>query len=139
MTKPLVYNYETAEEKIKAQADEIIRLKEENTNLRIRCKLAEAKGPEWENGRPCWIPVSMRLPETEPHTYCWFSGETILSESDPVLVYHEDRTYSSRISIATMVNEPGEPLVWNEVETGDVIDDVLAWMRLPEKYEEGSE
>ena len=59
MSKPLVFNYrdydnlrdkcndmavEIAEltDKVKAQAEEVIRLKEENTNLRIRCRILEA-------------------------------------------------------------------------------------------------
>ena len=49
MTKPLVYNYRRAEdriaeltEKVKHQAEEVNRLKEENTNLRIRCRILEA-------------------------------------------------------------------------------------------------
>ena len=42
MSKPLVYNYATAEAKIQKQAEEIIRLKEENTNLRIKCRILEA-------------------------------------------------------------------------------------------------
>jgi len=44
MNKPLVFNYATHEDaivKIQSQADEIVRLKEENTNLKIRCRIAE--------------------------------------------------------------------------------------------------
>ena len=49
MTKPLVYNYRRAEdriaeltEKVKHQAEEVNRLKEENTNLKIKCRILEA-------------------------------------------------------------------------------------------------
>lgn len=59
MTKPLVFNYreydtlrdkcddmavEIAEltDKVRKQADEIIRVKEENTNLKIKCRILEA-------------------------------------------------------------------------------------------------
>ena len=41
-SKPWVYNYKTAEEKINKQAEEIMLLKDENTNLRIRCRILEA-------------------------------------------------------------------------------------------------
>ena len=68
MTKPLVFNYghyeslrdkcndmavEIAEltEKVKKQADEVIRLKADNTNLRIKCRILETDLEELRNGK----------------------------------------------------------------------------------------
>lgn len=49
MTKPLVYNYKTAEDriakleaKVRSQANKVNKLLEENTNLRIKCRILEA-------------------------------------------------------------------------------------------------
>ena len=49
MSKPVVYNYKTAENriaeleaKVKHQAERVNQLTEENTNLRIKCRILEA-------------------------------------------------------------------------------------------------
>lgn len=56
--KPLVYNPHTAEKriaeleaKVKKQADEVIRLKADNTNLRIKCRILETDLEEIKNGK----------------------------------------------------------------------------------------
>lgn len=78
----------------------------------------------------------MNRHKTEDRLYRWTDGEEVLAESDMVLAWNEDRTFTSRVNVATMILEPDGTVTWNEVETGDVIDDVLAWMRLPERFEE---
>lgn len=56
MTKPLVYNYKTAENriaeleaKVKHQAERVNQLLEENTNLRIKCRILETDLEELRN------------------------------------------------------------------------------------------
>ena len=58
MSKPLVYNYRIAEDriaeleaKVKHQAERINELLAENTNLRIKCRILEADLKEARNGK----------------------------------------------------------------------------------------
>ncbi len=56
MTKPLVYNYKTAEDKIERLTARVEELERENDNLRIRCRIAEADRPKVAylcDGRAC--------------------------------------------------------------------------------------
>lgn len=56
MTKPLVYNYRTAEDKIEKLTARVEELERENDNLRIRCRIAEADRPKVAylcDGRAC--------------------------------------------------------------------------------------
>lgn len=58
MSKPLVYNYRIAEDriaeleaKVKHQAERINELLAENTNLTIKCRILEADLKEARNGK----------------------------------------------------------------------------------------
>lgn len=85
-----------------------------------------------------WIPVSARLPEMEQKMFAWATveGEELWSCSEAVLVHHHDKTFPTPYCIAELTQLTGKEPKWNEVETSDVIDDVIAWMPLP-RYEEG--
>lgn len=88
-----------------------------------------------------WIPVSTRLPETEQKMFAWATveDEELWSCSEAVLVHHHDKTFPTPYCIAELTQLAGEEPKWNEVETGDVINDVIAWMHIPsyerEEYE----
>lgn len=86
-----------------------------------------------------WIPVSARLPETEQKMFAWATveGEELWSCSEAVLVHHHDETFPTPYCIAELTRLTGEEPKWNEVETSDVINDVIAWMPIP-RYEEDS-
>lgn len=104
--KPMVFNYQ---DYVRLQ-EENRKLREANTKLQIRCRIAEADRPEW-------IPISERLPE---------EGLTVLTfdtNGDIEFGAYEDGTWEWLAESCT------------DYWTGN--DVVIAWMPLPEPYKGG--
>ena len=101
MSKPLVYNYATAEAKIQKQAEEIIQLKEENTNLRIKCRILEADldalqgGDAKMNPIPNGTGVMQQIPSED--------GSDLINRADvlkyPIRLDHYDEVNGSRVFV----------------------------------------
>ena len=84
-----------------------------------------------------WIKTDTLLPVVSAVDYILETGEVTCKESDAVLVHHHDGSYPVPYCIAQLTEIDGDVPKWNEIETGDVINDVIAWMPIP-KYEEDS-
>lgn len=87
-----------------------------------------------------WIPCSERLPELSVHRSEPFLGEWDNSES--VLVYCNDDRFEAHYLIGQYTNGFGADEVeniegWIEAESCEEIENVIAWMPLPEPYKEG--
>ena len=121
MSKPVVYNYNTAEEKIAAlkdlvnyMADRVIKLEAENMrlfrktlNLSIMNKILELDVDDW-------IPISEREPDTADHvlvTIKWADDDFEVCSLDYGVLSASRST-------------------WNK----DIIKHVVAWRPLPEAY-----
>ena len=84
-----------------------------------------------------WIPVSERLPELTIHNNEPYIGEW--DNSEPVLIYHKDDRYECRVIVGQYTNgfsnEDGSiEYGWIEINDANDIDNVIAWMPLPEPY-----
>ena len=84
-----------------------------------------------------WIPVSERLPELTIHNNEPYIGEW--DNSEPVLIYHKDDHYECRFIVGQYTNgfsnEDGSiEYGWIEINDCNDIDNVIAWMPIPEPY-----
>lgn len=95
-----------------------------------------------ERGKPKWIPITDRLPELhieyeEPHPY--EQADLITSTywiSDPVLVTGTSKsTDDSPIFVAMYEDDGFGRTYWNDA-FGGTLENVTAWMPLPEPYKE---
>ena len=84
-----------------------------------------------------WIKTDTLLPVMSAVDYSWETGEVTCKESDAVLVYHHDGSYPMPYCIAQLRELDGDVPKWTEIETGDVINDVIAWMPIPRYEEDG--
>lgn len=82
-----------------------------------------------------WIKTDTLLPAMTAVDWKWETGEVTGKESEAVIVHHHDGSYPVPYCIAQLIELDGDVPKWNEIETGDVIEDVIAWMPIP-KYEE---
>lgn len=80
-----------------------------------------------------WIKTDVLLPVVYdmPHYIYGAETEVICKESAAVLVHHHDVSYPVPYCIAQLTEIDGDVPKWNEIETGDVINDVIAWMPIP--------
>lgn len=82
-----------------------------------------------------WIPCSERFPELTIHIDDPSIGEW--DNSEPVLVYHNDRKFNGNYIIAQYTNGFADDRYgWTEMETAEELEKVIAWMPLPEPYRE---
>ena len=165
MTKPMVFNYQ---DYVRLQ-EENKRLREENTNLQIRCRIAESEKPDRDcksckhnkpDGCSRWNceyePVMSDLIKKSDaikalYKYNFVSKDVIEREINAIP--SADRPQWEWIPVSERLPIPPTfCLVTTDGSHGDVIDialymsdgwhkasEVLAWMPLPEPYREDGE
>ena len=148
MTKPTVFNYQdyvALEAQIADLREENDRLKEKVGNLEIRCRIAEEALTESQNNLlrfamdRTWIPVryheitdAKREENGYPKDWDYLLDfERLPSDEQGILV----QTKNGEISYDECYEEDGIYL-----DSGlDWVDDVVAWMPLPEPYKGGED
>ena len=86
-----------------------------------------------------WIPCSKKLPELSIHESDPHLGEW--NNSEPVLICHKDKKFECVHLIALFSDGFSDDYGhqdygWVEMESADEVENVLAWMPLPEPYKE---
>ena len=85
----------------------------------VECKLANSHKKVWKGE---WIPVSERLPIPN-------------SVYEDVFVYYLVQNEYGDMMVATFVQFPGGSRVWRQMyQDGAIMEDIVAWMPLPECY-----
>lgn len=130
MTKPAVYNYKTAEDKI-ARLKQLVLfmgetvnvLSKDNNRLKEKTKLLQAENNRLEYlVNNAWIPITEREPDTAEHvlvTIKWAEESFEVCELDYGVTHYE----------ATITKLP--------CLSKDIINHVIAWRPMPEAYREG--
>lgn len=147
MNKPIVFNYQNYERLL----EENRKLKEDITNLQIRCRIAESepvagdrdcKNCRHHKNGECsrwdceyepvarWIPVTERLPEVFPYK----ADGVEFEESNDVLICAKN----GNMYVATYEVDSPDRQYWVD-DSGVQFENIVAWTPLPEAYQGGDQ
>ena len=134
MTKPLVFNYrnyEDLKEKLEVLEKENEKLKHDNRNLQIRCRIAETNINEMDK---VILDEVIKLREEIQMKSCWWIPCSVKLPEKNVRVLAS--TFDNDVIMATLKEDENGGLFWSTGSFPLMVEVVKAWQPKPKHYEE---